>query len=236
LWEGSYRAAPIDGEAYFLACCRTIELNPVRARMVRHPRDYAWSSYNAHARGAMDPLLSGHALFDGLGASPADRRKAYQEPLPKGFRCENDEIAVERAKKLFDNSDAELWQRDRLVIHLRHQGKKSERSFNVRNRTCVISLELSSIRSRHLSVTESAEGSRLIQGGAMCDECQELERKIQHYGRFTEQPLGPLTIERIKATIKDLEKPQTDAALQRSFAKRLRLLLESDFGRTEFGG
>jgi hypothetical protein len=27
----------------------------------------------------MDPLLSGHALFEGLGASPADRRKAYRE-------------------------------------------------------------------------------------------------------------------------------------------------------------
>jgi hypothetical protein len=48
--EGRYRAAPIDSEACFLACCRTIELNPMRARMVRHPRDDAWSSYNAHAR------------------------------------------------------------------------------------------------------------------------------------------------------------------------------------------
>ena len=28
LWEGRYRAAPIDSEAYFLACCRYIELKP----------------------------------------------------------------------------------------------------------------------------------------------------------------------------------------------------------------
>ena len=40
LWEGRYRAAPIDSEADFLACCRTIELNPVRAGMVDHPRAY----------------------------------------------------------------------------------------------------------------------------------------------------------------------------------------------------
>jgi putative transposase len=38
LWEGRYRAAPIDSEAYFLACCRYIELNPVRAGMVALPR------------------------------------------------------------------------------------------------------------------------------------------------------------------------------------------------------
>jgi hypothetical protein len=31
------------------------------------------------ARGAMDPHLGGHALFDGLGAGTADRRKAYRE-------------------------------------------------------------------------------------------------------------------------------------------------------------
>jgi REP element-mobilizing transposase RayT len=52
LWEGRYRAAPIDSERYFLTCCRYIELNPVRARMVRHPREYRWSSYRSHARGA----------------------------------------------------------------------------------------------------------------------------------------------------------------------------------------
>src|SRR5271166_996122 len=28
LWEGRYRAAPIDSEAHLLACCRYIELNP----------------------------------------------------------------------------------------------------------------------------------------------------------------------------------------------------------------
>ena len=78
LWEGRYRAAPIDSEAYFLACCRYIELNPVRAGMVSHPRDYRWSSWRAHAQGAADPLVAGHALYDALGRDPAARQKAYR--------------------------------------------------------------------------------------------------------------------------------------------------------------
>jgi putative transposase len=78
LWEGRYRAAPIDSEAYFLACCRYIELNPVRARMVAHPRDYRWSSYAAHAQGAMDALVQDHPLYRGLGATAAERQKAYR--------------------------------------------------------------------------------------------------------------------------------------------------------------
>ena len=77
LWEGRYRAAPIDSEAYFLACCRYIELNPVRAGMVAAPGDYAWSSWRAHAEGAHDPLLTEHELHRALGATPAERQAAY---------------------------------------------------------------------------------------------------------------------------------------------------------------
>jgi REP-associated tyrosine transposase len=78
LWEGRYRAAPIDSEAYFLACCRYIELNPVRARMVRHARDYRWSSYRAHAEGAADALLTSHELYDRLGRTAAARQAEYK--------------------------------------------------------------------------------------------------------------------------------------------------------------
>jgi putative transposase len=89
LWEGRYRAAPIDSDAYFLACCRYIEFNPVRAGMVTHPRDYPWSSYAAHAVGAVDTLLSDHFLYQALGAAPEERQAAYQalfdRPLEQAF-------------------------------------------------------------------------------------------------------------------------------------------------------
>ena len=75
LWEGRYRAAPIDSEAYFLACCRYIELKPVRAGMVGHARDYPWSSWRAQALGAGDPLVTPHALYRALGRSAAERQK-----------------------------------------------------------------------------------------------------------------------------------------------------------------
>jgi hypothetical protein len=67
-----------DGEAYFLACCRFIELNPVRAGIVRHPRDYRWSSWKHHAAGASDPLLAEHALYRALGDAPEERQNSYR--------------------------------------------------------------------------------------------------------------------------------------------------------------
>jgi putative transposase len=78
LWEGRYRAAPIDSEEYFIACCRYIELNPVQARMVDHPRQYRWSSWRAHAEGRDDPLAAFHHVFRRLGRTLEARQEAYR--------------------------------------------------------------------------------------------------------------------------------------------------------------
>ena len=47
LWEGRYKSSPIETDSYLLACCRYIELNPVRAMMVLSAQHYRWSSYRA---------------------------------------------------------------------------------------------------------------------------------------------------------------------------------------------
>lgn len=43
LWQGRFASFPMD-EKYLLACARYVELNPVRARLVKRPQDWAWSS------------------------------------------------------------------------------------------------------------------------------------------------------------------------------------------------
>ncbi len=78
LWEGRYRATLIESETYLLTCCRYIELNPVRAEMVRHPRDYPWSSYQYHAEGKPNSLLTPHTLYQRLGGTPEARQQAYR--------------------------------------------------------------------------------------------------------------------------------------------------------------
>jgi putative transposase len=79
LWEGRYRATLIDTERYLLICMRYIELNPVRARRVRHPQDCRWSSYRAHADGEADPLVHDHELYERLGRHAHARQVAYRQ-------------------------------------------------------------------------------------------------------------------------------------------------------------
>ena len=47
LFHGRFKAALIEKETYFLEVARYVVLNPVRAKMVARPEDYAWSSYRA---------------------------------------------------------------------------------------------------------------------------------------------------------------------------------------------
>jgi putative transposase len=47
LFQGRYKAILVDSDSYLLQVCRYVDLNPVRARMVKRPDAYAWSSYCA---------------------------------------------------------------------------------------------------------------------------------------------------------------------------------------------
>lgn len=86
LWEGRFHSSLVGSDRYALACYRYVELNPVRAGLVVHPRDYYWSSYRGNAEGDADPVLSPHATYQALGDSIVRRAGAYRTlfdvPLP----------------------------------------------------------------------------------------------------------------------------------------------------------
>jgi len=78
LWEGRFRSCLTQSESYVLACYRYIELNPVRADMVKHPRDYLWSSYQCNAEGKISDVLTPHEQYSRLAVKEPDRRKSYR--------------------------------------------------------------------------------------------------------------------------------------------------------------
>ena len=78
LWDGRFRAAPIDAELYLLACLRHLEMNPVRHGLVAAPEDYRWSSAAHHAGRRRDPLVSEHPVFWRLGNTPFEREATWR--------------------------------------------------------------------------------------------------------------------------------------------------------------
>ena len=80
LWESRYKSSPIQTDEYLLACCRYVELNPVRARMVADAGEYPWSSYSPRISDT-GPVKPDHdPCYLSLGNSGEERR-LRQKPL-----------------------------------------------------------------------------------------------------------------------------------------------------------
>lgn len=47
VFQGRFKSIIVQKENYLLELCRYIVLNPVRTCMVKHPKDWEWSSYSA---------------------------------------------------------------------------------------------------------------------------------------------------------------------------------------------
>ncbi|MDO8892567.1 MAG: transposase [Sulfurimicrobium sp.] len=76
LFQGRFKAILVDKDAYLLELARYIVLNPVRAGMVKAPKDWAWSSYRASM--GLEPAPPWLAE-DGLLAMFAKRRSLAQQ-------------------------------------------------------------------------------------------------------------------------------------------------------------
>ena len=78
LWESRHKSSLVDADRYFLTCMRYIELNPIRAQMVQHPRDYRWSSYRVNADTEIDTFITHHSVYLALGNDRIQRQNAYR--------------------------------------------------------------------------------------------------------------------------------------------------------------
>ena len=78
LWEGRYKSSLVQTETWLLHCQRYIELNPVRAGLVRDPSDYPWSSYRCNGMGMESELYTPHDEYLKLGRTKIQRLQAYR--------------------------------------------------------------------------------------------------------------------------------------------------------------
>jgi len=92
LWEGRFRSSVIASERYLFACYRYIELNPVRAGLVRSAHEYKWSSYRANAMNLPNGLVSASPEWLALGRSRAARAAQYQQLFVSGIEDRDEQI------------------------------------------------------------------------------------------------------------------------------------------------
>lgn len=106
VFQGTFGSFPIEDESYMATAIRYIHDNPVRAGIVKHARDYRWSSYQEYLgrRFLLDDSLMlslGDSEYDSIDFNdpkPTPRRALYLG------RHLNDEEAIREAKQVLDVS------------------------------------------------------------------------------------------------------------------------------------
>lgn len=132
VFQGRFKLILVEKESHLLEVARYVVLNPVRANMVRSPRDWQWSSYRATAgQDEVLAFLSVGCLLSQFDGAPSRAMARYREfvrqgravriweQLRRGGILGSDDY-VERIKPLLDaqSTVVEIAKPDRLAGRL----------------------------------------------------------------------------------------------------------------------
>ncbi len=123
LWQGRFKSQPIQNDRYFFECGRYIERNPMRAKIVKLPWDYQYSSCKLYSLGISDSITTTNPGYNSFSNTIAieSRQSEYRTWLMSG---EN---------RSFVNMDRPVGNEDfikgLLKINGRLVAKKARRSF-----------------------------------------------------------------------------------------------------------
>lgn len=85
LWQGRFSSTTMD-ERHLRAAARYVPMNPVRAGLVAHARDWPWSSARAHLAGRDDGVVTVKPLLDRIDDFAGLREAAEDEAAIRAIR------------------------------------------------------------------------------------------------------------------------------------------------------
>jgi REP element-mobilizing transposase RayT len=86
VFAGRYKSLCVEKENYLLELSRYIHLNPIRARIVRYPEDYLWSSYGYYIGEKKKPHWINTSWFlEEYGRSIKTSQRKYKEFVESGI-------------------------------------------------------------------------------------------------------------------------------------------------------
>ena len=86
LLQGRFKGILVQKDSHFLELCRYVVLNPVRAKAVKHPRDWPWSSYRATAgQASIARCLTVDEVLSHFGQRRSAAQEKYREYVSDGI-------------------------------------------------------------------------------------------------------------------------------------------------------
>lgn len=86
MFQGRFKAILVEKESHLLEVCRYVVLNPIRAGMVAHPRQWRWSSYQPTAGLRKSPAwLRTQWVLAQFGKRLKSAQRAYRQFVREGI-------------------------------------------------------------------------------------------------------------------------------------------------------
>jgi REP element-mobilizing transposase RayT len=91
VFQGRFHSRLMEDDTYLVVASRYVHLNPVRAKLVRDPAAWYWSSYGAYQEIPQDPLSLTDVEFVLAVATPGSRqpRAAYRQLVESSLETES---------------------------------------------------------------------------------------------------------------------------------------------------
>lgn len=169
VFQGRFKAQVVQPRRYFLAVCRYVLLNPVRARLVTHAAEWTWSSYQASIGLARTPgFLDAGLLLAELGpaSSPANALADLLE-APRG--CPGVQTAIRQDRRVIGDRA--------FVAGFAPQARAASPEVPLRDRRLdrPALAELVSPRLQRLPLVTQIRRARTVHGYSVCEIARHLE-------------------------------------------------------------
>jgi putative transposase len=90
LFQGRFKGILVQKDSHLLEVCRYVVLNPVRAKTIKHPRLYQWSSYRATAGTAQaHPCLTADKILSHFGQRKLVAQEKYRDFVKNGIESQS---------------------------------------------------------------------------------------------------------------------------------------------------
>jgi REP element-mobilizing transposase RayT len=92
LFQGRYKAILCDRDSYLLSLIKYIHLNPVRARLIKNPEEYAWSSHRAYIKPGSKSIVDEDQVLRMFSEDKGKARRLYQAYVSDGIAVKKENI------------------------------------------------------------------------------------------------------------------------------------------------
>lgn len=130
LWEGGYKSSAVSTDRYLLACSRYIEMNCVRAGIVKGPEEYDFSSYRAKMGLRKIKWLDYDSIYLDMGKREEERYMKYRKWVPESVPRDEWYMIRKLIQKNWGYGDEQFRERMEKVLGRKFEIKKAGRRSN----------------------------------------------------------------------------------------------------------